>query len=280
MRSLALLALFAACAAVPRPTRAPFEEFVQVSPEERWDEKERWLVSTSVRELAHPARDQRVTFLSMLHVGGEEYYRGLEPYLADADLVLAEGLHAPAPPAEGADDVAWVARAYDALARVLGLARQAEWERRVADERWQTADALYEDVQGVLEGALRLEFGFEVRAFVAELEGRLAAGDVDPALRRRAYRGVVNGVIDSYRSETTPVRRLDAMREESMWRALDEALDDPAHRHVVMICGAYHTWELEGRLVRERKFRLARARWHDAMAWHGPLYEVRPVAGR
>jgi len=264
-RALLLLGLVAACRATHAPEQADFAAIAT-----RGDVL---VARSAVRTYADPARGGRVVVLAMCHFGAPSYYAGLEGVLRGADVVLHEGRRPsePAPdPLPG--DLGWYERRR-VIGTLAGLERQEDWEQRIVDGRWRSADLTWAEIDARAD---QFAFSDEQKRWVEELE-RCATLPVDHPDRQsavsRCYRDLVAGIARPWRTGPERWEELHREREMRMLAALRDAVREHPGGTVVLVVGAVHAWALEPRLCDDLGLRLETAAWHEIFSVDRATYD-------
>jgi hypothetical protein len=228
------------------------------------------VVQTSVRELSHPESDVSVVLVSMIHIGPSAYFRELTQFVSEADLVIAEGLD----PHETIDEVEFskaellMGRSYQALAQLLNLTLQIEWQASVAGEHWR-----YVDLEGEVAAAAAgdLEVPELIEAQVLRWETALGSESESDKNRARKEAHRALAVFAESLRHARDSSELDIKRERAMWDEIVRCLSSHECKRVALVFGAWHTAIFEGRLVRELGFERGGTRWIECLRYEAPV---------
>lgn len=238
------------------------------------DGRRGFILQTSVRELRHPKNGVTVVLLSMVHTGTPEYFRAMTRFVSDAQVVLAEG--GIKPEKKGISEVAtWVERFFKAEAQLLGLKLQRDWEASVKTKQWKVADLSQEELLATTTDA---QFPEKFKARVVRWEKALESGSESDLARAKD---------DAYQRQLSEMRQLaesareggavpdvlselHKQREKRMWEVIAQHLKSGEHKRVALVFGAWHSYALEPRIVRELGFKHHTTWWQDAVSYLEP----------
>ncbi len=219
----------------------------------------------------------RVVFVSMIHVGDTGYYRGLTRYTREADLVLFEGIgdHKAGTRMKDSDlpEVGnWIRRSHAAAAKLMNQRGQWEWERAVADKRWQRFDLSPTEFKNVSARIKEPILPNEWKKSVTERERVLKAGTAKERLNeKRSYvQDLLYDLTDSSpdpNAAPTGMERMTFHREVKMWKVLEAAVESKKHKTIVVVVGAEHTRALAPQLMKHLYFKVHSSCWHDFLIY-------------
>lgn len=193
------------------------------------------------------------------HVGSPVYYAELARLLERADLVLSETVRAPRDTARGErtapDDLVLVWRYQRAIAAVLGWRLQADWERSIADERWQPLDLSWREQADALGDAVLLSGAQRaaIERWEAFARGEASPGEIHAA--REALRTSMG------RDGPLPPPRWEEARNDAIFAGLRRVLDEGSARTIVLLHGPAHLRALAPRLEAELGYAAEAACW-------------------
>lgn len=230
----------------------------------------RWLCQTAVRRLE--LRDGTVLhLLSAMHLGTQNYFESLEPYLREADTVIVEGfcgrlVREPLiADSELPEELLWGRRLMRMMARHTGLITQISWDEGLNDsKRWILGDL----TSGEMLDAYRLWKPAPVDATTKKmiLWMETAAVSPDQALRDRARSYARSEALRKLRDmcafDGIMGDRIDRERERRLLETVKAKLGDHKKR-IAILWGAAHMPLIEAD-VTKMGFKYVGTTWHDA----------------
>ena len=278
--SLVALALIVA-AARAAPQRVPLRQFFRmVLHRADAEDAGRYFAQTSVREYRHPDSKISVVVISSFHVGSIAYFKSLERFTKDAQIILAEGTggHPAGTDVEESklpEDGKWIRRNHRATAKLMSHVTEMEWDRHCVDERWVMADmgagemvAAMKKLDGPLvDDAFKKSTAHMER--VAEIGTREQRTDAQTN-QIRLLLDLEAGDRLRLLQDPTPMDQLSELREAVMWSKIKETVATKKYKRIVFIAGARHAQALAPRLREELGFHLYSTAWRDVFEWSVP----------
>ncbi|MCX7015156.1 MAG: hypothetical protein NTW86_21820 [Candidatus Sumerlaeota bacterium] len=236
------------------------------------------VVQTALRTLAPPEGRGHLLLLSMTHVAGEQFYKGLEPELDRADIILYESMKdAPGNETNTPREVDLLTSQLQGMvARLTGLHLQRSWELRLmeGDSRWRCIDLPASQFYAYLDehpvdlrpAALRHE--------IADLEAleRTDPSEAARFLRSQMLRGFMDTTAGNccYTWLAPEPRRIvhqfiHVQRDANFLSQVSQAARDNPDRTIAVMLGAQHIPPLERSLETEFHFEETSACWFDAI---------------
>jgi hypothetical protein len=213
--------------------------------------------------------------VSVNHLGDPSYFAGVEPYLADADVVITEGPSPDEPDSRPAlrGELRWLEKLETLFCMFLPLRTQGQWEARVRTTTWVTADLPDVEADATAQESGLVLLSDEHKTAIDRLLSldpmkldHHALSETREWLYRMVYAPFFGDGENLLSSR--PWLLLMERREKVMLEGLKQVLGRmPAPRKVVVILGAFHMPRIEEYLRNVAQYTLWGSHWHDAVSY-------------
>ena len=225
-----------------------------------------WVLQTSIRMLMHPKSGERLTLLSMHHLGDSAYFKNVEAAIRKVDFVVLEGWD-DLDPSKLHPELHWIYRYQRVSAKLLNLTLQSDWQRGVRDVKFIRADLPLDEIAAFMDKESIKIFPKEWKDYVAKLENYDLKRGGDESLAR-IQGGLFKSWLDDAKAllkdpRANAMDKLTSMRDEAIWRKLKGLLSRDPAKNIAIQYGALHNWTLEPRLVKELGFICESSSWID-----------------
>ena len=265
----------ALCAtAFAAPRRMPLRYFARmVFHQDNEKDPGRYIGETSVREYRNRETGVSVVVISTSHVGSKAYFRSLEQFTKNAEIILAEGRGGHPPGSDVSDEKIpeqglWIRRFMRAQAAILGYITESEGLKHAVDKRWVLADMNVNELAAAMDKLGEPIVSDELKQSVLKLEKVIETGSREERslARVEAAKRMFGGLSGDTLPRPEAAKALDELSEQRdvvMWNAIKKTIASGKHKRIVFFAGARHTRQVAPKLIIALGFSLYSTTWRE-----------------